>query len=227
MLDTVTDTAVALRDVRKVYGRGESAVVALDGVDLAFARGSFTAVMGPSGSGKSTFLNVAAGLDRPSAGSVFLGGLDLSGLSEKRLTVLRRERVGFVFQAFNLMPALTVAQNIGLPLRLAGRRPDRGWMREVVARVGLQQRLRHRPAQLSGGQQQRVAIARALVTRPEVLFADEPTGALDTHTSAEILALLREVVDADGQTVVMVTHDPVAAGYADRSVHFEDGRVVD
>jgi putative ABC transport system ATP-binding protein len=226
MLDTVTDTAVALRDVRKVYGRGESAVVALDGVDLAFARGSFTAVMGPSGSGKSTFLNVAAGLDRPSSGSVTLGGIDLAGLSEKRLTVLRRERVGFVFQAFNLMPSLTVAQNITLPLRLAGRRPDRGWMREVVERVGLSKRVRHRPAQLSGGQQQRVAIARALVTRPEVLFADEPTGALDTHTSAEILALLREIVDRDGQTVVMVTHDPVAAEYADRSVHFEDGRVV-
>jgi putative ABC transport system ATP-binding protein len=226
MLDTVTDTAVALQGVSKVYGRGENAVVALDGVDLAFARGSFTAVMGPSGSGKSTFLNVAAGLDRPSSGSVFLGGLDLSGLSEKRLTVLRRERVGFVFQAFNLMPALTVAQNIGLPLRLAGRRPDRAWMREVVERVGLSPRLRHRPAQLSGGQQQRVAIARALVTRPEVLFADEPTGALDTHTSGEILALLREIVDSDGQTVVMVTHDPVAAEHADRSVHFEDGRVV-
>ena len=226
MLDTVTDTAVALQGVRKVYGRGESAVVALDGVDLAFARGSFTAVMGPSGSGKSTFLNVAAGLDRPSAGSIMLGGVDLAGLSEKRLTVLRRERVGFVFQAFNLMPALTVAQNISLPLRLAGRRPDRAWMREVVERTGLAKRLRHRPAQLSGGQQQRVAIARALVTRPEVLFADEPTGALDTHTSAEILALLREIVDRDGQTIVMVTHDPVAAGYADRSVHFEDGRVV-
>ena len=156
-----------------------------------------------------------------------LGGVDLAGLSEKRLTVLRRERVGFVFQAFNLMPALTVAQNITLPLRLAGRRPDRAWMREVVERTGLSQRLRHRPAQLSGGQQQRVAIARALVTRPEVLFADEPTGALDTHTSAEILALLREIVDRDGQTIVMVTHDPVAAEYADRSVHFQDGRVVD
>jgi len=226
MLDTVTDTAVALQGVRKVYGRGESAVVALDGVDLAFARGSFTAVMGPSGSGKSTFLNVAAGLDRPSAGSIMLGGVDLAGLSEKRLTVLRRERVGFVFQAFNLMPALTVAQNISLPLRLAGRRPDRAWMREVIERTGLAKRLRHRPAQLSGGQQQRVAIARALVTRPEVLFADEPTGALDTHTSAEILALLREIVDRDRQTIVMVTHDPVAAEYADRSVHFEDGRVV-
>jgi putative ABC transport system ATP-binding protein len=226
MIDTVTDTAVSLQDVRKVYGRGEGAVVALDGVSLDFARGSFTAIMGPSGSGKSTFLHVAAGLDRPTEGSVRLGGHDLAGLSEKRLTVLRRARVGFVFQAFNLMPALTVEQNISLPLRLDGRRPDRAWTREVVERVGLSNRLKHRPAQLSGGQQQRVAIARALVTRPEVLFADEPTGALDTHTGAEILALLREIVDADGQTVVMVTHDPIAAEYADRSVHFADGRVV-
>jgi putative ABC transport system ATP-binding protein len=226
MIDTVTDTAVSLEDVRKVYGRGEGAVVALDGVSLDFARGSFTAIMGPSGSGKSTFLHVAAGLDRPTEGTVRLGGHDLAGLSEKRLTVLRRARVGFVFQAFNLMPALTVEQNITLPLRLDGRRPDRAWTREVVERVGLSNRLKHRPAQLSGGQQQRVAIARALVTRPEVLFADEPTGALDTHTGAEILALLREIVDADGQTVVMVTHDPVAAEYADRSVHFADGRVV-
>jgi putative ABC transport system ATP-binding protein len=226
MIDTVTDTAVALEGVRKVYGRGEGAVVALDGVSLAFARGSFTALMGPSGSGKSTFLHVAAGLDRPTEGTVRLGGHDLAGLSEKRLTMLRRARVGFVFQAFNLMPALTVEQNISLPLRLDGRRPDRAWSREVVERVGLSSRLKHRPAQLSGGQQQRVAIARALVTRPEVLFADEPTGALDTHTGGEILALLREIVDADGQTVVMVTHDPVAAEYADRSVHFADGRVV-
>jgi putative ABC transport system ATP-binding protein len=226
MIDTVTDTAVSLEGVRKVYGRGEGAVVALDGVSLDFARGSFTAIMGPSGSGKSTFLHVAAGLDRTTEGTVRLGGHDLAGLSEKRLTVLRRARLGFVFQAFNLMPALTVEQNITLPLRLDGRRPDRAWTREVVERVGLSNRLKHRPAQLSGGQQQRVAIARALVTRPEVLFADEPTGALDTHTGAEILALLREIVDADGQTVVMVTHDPVAAEYADRSVHFADGRVV-
>jgi putative ABC transport system ATP-binding protein len=181
--------------------------------------------MGPSGSGKSTFLHVAAGLDRPSAGSVSLGGLELSDLGEKRLAVMRRERVGFVFQAFNLMPALTVAQNIGLPLRLAGRRPPRAWTREVVGRLGLSDRLKHRPAQLSGGQQQRVAIARALVTRPEVLFADEPTGALDTRTGREILALLREIVDADGQTIVMVTHDPVAASHADRVVFLADGRV--
>src|SRR5947209_10973174 len=174
--------AVALRDVRKVFGRGEGAVVALDGVSAALAPGSFTAIMGPSGSGKSTFLNVAAGLDRPSAGSVTLGDTDLTGLSERRLTILRRERIGFVFQAFNLMPSLTVAQNIGLPLRLDHRRPRRSTVREVAARVGLDERLRHRPSHLSGGQQQRVAIARALVTRPEVMFADEPTGALDTRT---------------------------------------------
>jgi putative ABC transport system ATP-binding protein len=216
---------IELTGVSKVYGRGDGAVVALDGVDLSFARESFTAVMGPSGSGKSTFLHVAAGLDRPSAGTVSLAGVELSKLGEKRLAVLRRERVGFVFQAFNLMPALTVAQNIGLPLRLAGKRMDRRWMRSVVARVGLSDRLKHRPAELSGGQQQRVAIARALVTRPEVVFADEPTGALDTRTGREILVLLRELADAEGQTVVMVTHDPVAASYADRVMFLADGRV--
>jgi putative ABC transport system ATP-binding protein len=212
---------IELSGVSKVYGRGESAVRALDDVSLGFGSGTFTAVMGPSGSGKSTFLNVAAGLDRPSSGSVVLGGVELAALSERRLTILRRERVGFVFQAFNLMPALTVAQNISLPLRLDGRRVDRGWMREVVARVGLGDRLRHRPAQLSGGQQQRVAIARALVTRPDVVFADEPTGALDLRTGREILRLLRD----SGQTIVMVTHDPVAASYADRVVFLADGRV--
>jgi putative ABC transport system ATP-binding protein len=180
-----------MRDIRKVYGRGEGAVVALDGINVGLAVGSFTAVMGPSGSGKSTFLNVAAGLDRPSAGSVTLGDTELAGLSERRLTVLRRERIGFVFQAFNLLPSLTVAQNIGLPLRLDGHRPRRSAVREVAARVGLDNRLRHRPSELSGGQQQRVAIARALVTRPDVVFADEPTGALDTRTGHEILALLR------------------------------------
>jgi putative ABC transport system ATP-binding protein len=217
--------AVALRDVRKVYGRGDGAIVALDGVSVALFAGSFTALMGPSGSGKSTFLNVAAGLDRPTAGSVTLGDTDLVALSERRLTVLRRERIGFVFQAFNLLPSLTVAQNIGLPLRLDGRRPRRSTVREAAARVGLEQRLRHRPSQLSGGQQQRVAIARALVSRPDVVFADEPTGALDTRTGHEVLALLREVVDQDGRTVVMVTHDPVAAAYADRVIFLADGRL--
>ncbi len=216
---------VALRNVCKVHGQGDGAVVALDGVSVSLSPGSFTAIMGPSGSGKSTFLHVAAGLDRPSSGTVSLGGVDLAGLSERRLTMLRRERVGFVFQAFNLMPSLTVTQNIALPLRLDGRRPRRSEVREVAARVGLDQRLRHRPSQLSGGQQQRVAIARALVTRPEVVFADEPTGALDTKTGRGVLGLLREVVDADGHTVVMVTHDPTAAAYADRVILLADGRI--
>ncbi|HEY0633638.1 MAG TPA: ABC transporter ATP-binding protein [Thermoleophilaceae bacterium] len=217
--------AVSLRDVRKVHGKGDGAVTALDGISVALARGSFTAIMGPSGSGKSTFLNVAAGLDRPTSGTVSLGETELAGLSERKLTILRRERIGFVFQAFNLMPSLTVTQNIGLPLRLDGRRLRRSEVREVAARVGLGERLRHRPSQLSGGQQQRVAIARALVTRPEVVFADEPTGALDTRTGRGVLALLREVVDGDGATVVMVTHDPAAAAYADRVILLADGRL--
>jgi putative ABC transport system ATP-binding protein len=218
--------AVQLEHVSRVYGRGDGAVVALDGVSLAIPTASFTAVMGPSGSGKSTFLHVAAGLDSPTSGSVRLGGVDVGGLSEAKRTALRRERVGFVFQAFNLLPSLTVEQNLGLPLRLAGRRPDRAWKHEVVARVGLEGRLKRRPAQLSGGQQQRVAIARALLTRPEVVFADEPTGALDTRTGGDILDLLRHVVDEFGQTVVMVTHDPLAAAYADRVLYLADGVVV-
>ncbi len=217
--------AITLRDVSKVHGQGEGAVVALDGVSVGLMPGSFTAIMGPSGSGKSTFLHVAAGLDRPTSGTVALGGTELAGLSERRLTILRRERIGFIFQAFNLLPSLTVAQNIGLPLRLDGRRPRRSEVREVATRVGLGDRLRHRPSQLSGGQQQRVAIARALITRPEVVFADEPTGALDTGSRRGVLALLREVVDADGHTVVMVTHDPVAAAHADRVVLLADGRI--
>src|SRR6187200_1681850 len=221
----VTTPAIGLRDVRKVYGKGEGAVVALDGISLDIAPGSFTAIMGPSGSGKSTFLHVAAGLDRPTSGTVALAGTELAGLSERRLTILRRERIGFVFQAFNLMPSLTVTQNIGLPLRLDGRRPRRSEVRAVAARVGLEERLRHRPAQLSGGQQQRVAIARALITRPEVVFADEPTGALDSRAGRGVLALLREVVDGDGHTVVMVTHDPAAAAHADRVVLLADGRL--
>jgi putative ABC transport system ATP-binding protein len=220
-----TAPAVALRDVRKVHGKGDGAVVALDGVSVELPRGSFTAIMGPSGSGKSTFLNVAAGLDRPTSGTVTLGDVDLARLSERRLTILRRERIGFVFQAFNLLPSLTVAQNIALPMRLDGRRVKRSTVREVAARVGLEKRLRHRPSQISGGQQQRVAIARALVTRPEVVFADEPTGALDTRTGRDVLALLREVVDEDGHTVVMVTHDPVAAAHADSVILLADGRL--
>jgi putative ABC transport system ATP-binding protein len=217
--------AVVLSGVHKVYGKGEGAVTALRDVSLGFDQGSFTAVMGPSGSGKSTFLHAAAGLDQPTEGAVWLGGVELSGLDQTALTVLRRERVGFVFQAFNLMPSLTVTENIGLPVRLGKGRLDREWMREVVARTGLAERLRHRPAELSGGQQQRVAIARPLVTRPDVLFADEPTGALDTTTSREVLELLREVVDTTGQTIVMVTHDPVAAAHADRVVFLADGQV--
>ncbi|QRP46233.1 ABC transporter ATP-binding protein [Amycolatopsis sp. FDAARGOS 1241] len=215
-----TDEAVRLRAVRKVYGR----VAALDDVDLSFPRGGFTAVMGQSGSGKTTFLHCAAGLDRPTAGTVHLDGQDLAALSETQLTKLRRDRVGFVFQAFNLLPALTVEQNVALPLRLAGRRVDKLLVARMLAHVGLAERRRHRPGELSGGQQQRVAIARALLTRPAVLFADEPTGALDTRTAAEVLALLGASVRS-GLTVVMVTHDPVAAAHADRVVFLADGRV--
>jgi putative ABC transport system ATP-binding protein len=219
--------AVSVRGVRRIYGRGGSSVAALNGVDLDFLAGTFTAVMGPSGSGKSTLLHCAAGLDRPTEGTVELAGTDLARLSETALTRLRRGRIGFVFQAFNLVSALTVRENIVLPARLSHRRPNRHRVNEVVARVGLAGRLRHRPAQLSGGEQQRAAIARALVTDPQVIFCDEPTGALDRGTAEEVLMLLRQVVDADGRTVVMVTHDPVAASYADRVVFLADGRVVD
>ncbi|WP_224276056.1 ABC transporter ATP-binding protein [Streptomyces sp. LS1784] len=215
--------AIELRAVRRSYGRGGEAVHALRGVDLALGHGSFTAVMGPSGSGKSTFLQCAAGLDRPTSGEVFLGGEEITGLSENRLTVLRRSRVGFVFQSFNLLPSLTVLQNVLLPLRLAGERQDRGRARELLAQVGLAEHASRRPGQLSGGQQQRVAIARALITRPDVVFADEPTGALDTRTAHEVLGLLRRAVDTMGATVVMVTHDPVAASFADRVVFLADG----
>ncbi|WP_217245503.1 ABC transporter ATP-binding protein [Streptomyces sp. AC602_WCS936] len=220
----MTDDAIQLRSVSRRYGSGDSAVTALDEVSLDFPSGTFTAVMGPSGSGKSTLLQCAAGLDRPTSGSVVVGGTELTGLSERRLTLLRRERIGFVFQAFNLLPSLTAAQNVALPLRLAGRRPSRPRVREALDRVGLADRARHRPTELSGGQQQRVALARALITRPEVLFADEPTGALDSRTGRQVLALLRDMVDREGQTVVMVTHDPVAASYADRVVFLVDGR---
>ncbi|MFC9325141.1 ABC transporter ATP-binding protein [Kitasatospora sp. NPDC057015] len=221
------EAAVSLSAVTKVYGRGAGTVHALRGVSVDIPRGSFTAVMGPSGSGKSTFLHCAAGLDRPSGGTVTLGGSELGGLDETSLTRLRRDRVGFVFQAFNLMPSLTVLQNITLPLLLAGRRPDRDWLERIVERVGLTGRTGHRPSELSGGQQQRVAVARALVTRPEVVFGDEPTGALDTVTAKEVLGLLRQTVDELGQTVVMVTHDPVAASYADTVLFLADGDLVD
>ncbi|MGW4031408.1 ABC transporter ATP-binding protein [Streptomyces sp. NPDC004838] len=219
--------AVELRGVRRQYGRGSGAVHALAGVDLALARGTFTAIMGPSGSGKSTFLQCAAGLDRPSAGSVRLGGTEITGMSENELTELRRSRLGFVFQAFNLLPSLTVEQNVLLPMRLAGQRQDRRRAAAVLTRVGLADKARRRPGELSGGQQQRVAVARALVTSPDVVFADEPTGALDTGTAAEVLGLLRHAVDSLGATVVMVTHDPVAAAWADRVLFLADGSFAD
>jgi putative ABC transport system ATP-binding protein len=219
--------SVRLESVTKVYGRGESSVAALRDVSLGFPRGSFTAVMGPSGSGKSTFLHCAAGLDRPTSGSVYLGDLDLGSMNEDGLSRLRRERVGFVFQAFNLVPSLTAAQNITLPLRLAKRRPDAAWLGEVIERVGLTHRVDHKPGELSGGQQQRIAIARALVGRPTVVFADEPTGALDMRTGKEVLALLRQAVDDLNQTVIMVTHDPTAAAQADTVVFLADGAIVD
>ncbi|MFI1581895.1 ABC transporter ATP-binding protein [Embleya sp. NPDC020630] len=218
-------SAVRLEAVAKAYGRGAEAVHALRGVDLDIPRGTFTAVMGPSGSGKSTFLHCAAGLDKPDSGRVLLGDDDLTAMNENQLTRLRRTRLGFVFQAFNLLPSLTVEKNVLLPLRLAGQRPERGRAAEMLGMVGLHEHAGRRPAQLSGGQQQRVAIARALVTRPDVLFADEPTGALDTTTAAEVLALLRRAVDDTGATVVMVTHDPVAASYADRVVFLAEGNL--
>ncbi|MEV6261565.1 ABC transporter ATP-binding protein [Streptomyces sp. NPDC051784] len=218
--------AIRLDSVTRSYGRAADTVDALDSVSLTLSRGSFTAIMGPSGSGKSTLLQCMAGLDRPTSGRVFLGSTDLTGLSERKLTLLRRERIGFVFQAFNLMPALTAEQNVALPLRLAGRRPRRAEVREVLERVGLASRAGHRPTELSGGQQQRVALARALVTRPEILFGDEPTGALDSRTGRQVMELLRSMADA-GQTVTMVTHDPVAASYADRVVLLADGSLRD
>jgi len=219
--------AVALHDVTKTYAGGEGRVRALDEVSVVFEPGTFTAIMGPSGSGKTTLIQVAAGLDRPDRGSVRIGDTELTGMREPRLARLRRQRVGFVFQSFNLLPTLTAAQNVVLPLRLAGQRPRRRTAREALARVGLADRGRHRPAQLSGGQQQRVAIARALVTEPDVIFADEPTGALDRRSAREVLGILREATDRDGRTLVMVTHDPVAAAVADRVVFLADGRIVD
>ncbi|MEU4604530.1 ABC transporter ATP-binding protein [Kribbella sp. NPDC023972] len=218
-----TEHSVVLHDVRRVYGRGANAVTALDGISINFSAGTFTAVMGPSGSGKSTFLHCAAGLDRPTSGSVLIDGQPLAELNERKLTELRRDRIGFVFQSFNLLPTLTVWQNVCLPQELDGRRVNRAAVREVLDRVGLDGRHQHRPGELSGGQQQRVAIARALVARPAVIFADEPTGALDTQTAADVLELLREPVRTQGQTVVMVTHDPVAASYADQVVFLADG----
>ncbi len=219
--------AVVLDGVTKIYGRGEGRVRALDDVSVAFESGTFTAIMGPSGSGKTTLVQAAAGLDRPDRGSVRIGDAELTGMREPRLARLRRRRVGFVFQSFNLLPSLTAEQNVVLPLRLAGRRPRRRDAREALARVGLGDRARHRSAQLSGGQQQRVAIARALICEPDVIFADEPTGALDTHSAREVLGILRQATDREGRMLVMVTHDPVAAAVADRVLFLADGRIVD
>ncbi|KOU34751.1 hypothetical protein ADK51_06320 [Streptomyces sp. WM6368] len=211
----------------KVYGSGDTRVVALERVSVSFREAEFTAIMGPSGCGKSTLMHCAAGLDSVSSGSVRIGTTELGGLGDRQLTELRRDRVGFIFQAFNLLPTLTALENITLPLSIAGRRPDRQWLERVVSMVGLSERLDHRPGQLSGGQQQRVAVARALVTRPAIVFGDEPTGNLDSRAGAQVLGFLRDSVRELGQTVVMVTHDPVAAGFADRVVFLSDGRLVD
>ena len=217
--------AVRTEGISKTYGSGDTRIHALAEVTAHFERGRFTAIMGPSGSGKSTLLHCLAGLDRPAAGTVLLGDVDLTRLGDKELTRLRRDRIGFVFQAFNLVPTLSTLENITLPINLAGRRPDQEWLDTVVDAVGLRDRLGHRPPELSGGQQQRVACARALATRPDVVFADEPTGNLDSHSSADVLGFLHRSVRDFGQTVVMVTHDPAAASYADRVLFLADGRV--
>ncbi len=222
-----TDIAAAALDLVKLYGSGDTQVKALDGVSAEFAKGEFTAIMGPSGSGKSTLMHCLAGLDSASAGQVRIGDTALTGLSDKQMTALRRDRIGFVFQAFNLVPTLTALENITLPLDIAGRKADQEWLDTVVKRLGLGDRLDHRPSELSGGQQQRVACARALVGKPEIIFGDEPTGNLDSHSSGEVLSILRASVDEFNQTVVIVTHDPRAAAYADRVVFLADGRIVD
>jgi putative ABC transport system ATP-binding protein len=213
--------------VTKLYGAGDASVAALDDVTVALDRGRFTAIMGPSGSGKSTLLHMLAGLDRPTSGEVYLGDTEITSLRDRKLTTLRRDRIGFIFQSFNLLPTLTAAENIVLPMRIAGRRPDPDWVASIVETIGLTGRLEHRPSQLSGGQQQRVAAARALASRPEIVFADEPTGALDSRSGTELLRFLRSAVDELGQTVVMVTHDPSAAAYADRVLFLADGHIVD
>jgi putative ABC transport system ATP-binding protein len=222
-------TAVAARAVKasKIYGKGDTEVRALDSIDVEFARAQYTAIMGPSGSGKSTLLHCLAGLDSLTSGHVYLGDIDLSTLSDKEVTRVRRDRVGFVFQTFNLLPTLTALENITLPIALAGRKPDAAWLDRIVDTVGLRDRLAHRPSELSGGQQQRVAVARALVTRPEIIFADEPTGNLDSRASAEILGFMKRAVEEFGQTIVMVTHDPRSASYSNRVVFLADGHIVD
>ncbi|MEV7414106.1 ABC transporter ATP-binding protein [Streptomyces sp. NPDC089919] len=225
--DSGRGTAARARALTKAYGTGETTVLALDAVDVDIDRGRFTAVMGPSGSGKSTLMHCLAGLDTVSAGGVWIGDTEITGLRERELTRLRRDRIGFMFQSFNLLPTLSAAENITLPMDIAGRRPDQEWLDRVIDTLGLRDRLRHRPNQLSGGQQQRVACARALASRPELIFADEPTGNLDSRAGAEVLAFLREAVDSLGQTVVMVTHDPSAAACADLVLFLADGRIVD
>jgi putative ABC transport system ATP-binding protein len=222
-----TDAVASARGLVKVYGKDEAQVRALNGVDVDLGRGRFTAILGPSGSGKSTLMHCMAALDVPSAGSVVIDGVEVNGLKDTALTKLRRDRVGFVFQAYNLVPTLTAEENITLPLDIAGRKVDKEWFDLIVDTVGLRDRLSHRPSQLSGGQQQRVACARALASRPAIVFADEPTGNLDSRASAEILGFLRRSVDEFGQSIVIVTHDPVAAGYADRALFLADGRIVD
>ncbi|MFF0745881.1 ABC transporter ATP-binding protein [Streptomyces sp. NPDC004111] len=224
---TSVQDAVELHGVRKVHGTGDHAVTALDSISIGFPRGTFTAIMGPSGSGKSTLLQCAAGLEQPTEGQIVLAGVDIGKQNEKQRTELRRKHIGFVFQAFNLVESLTAAQNVELPSRFAGRKVDPKAVTDALASVGLAERAGHRPSQLSGGQQQRVALARALVTRPDVLFADEPTGALDTVTSKEVLRMMRMLVDQEGQTTLMVTHDPVAASMADVVVFIKDGRIAD
>src|SRR4051812_7304241 len=223
---TITRSAARAANVSKAYGDGDAAVHALDDVSVSLAAGEFTAIMGPSGSGKSTLLHVLAGLDRPTSGEIYVGDTEITSLGDKALTLLRRDQIGFIFQSFNLLPTLTAAENIVLPIRIAGREPDAAWVASIVETVGLTTRLGHRPTQLSGGQQQRVAAARALASRPQIVFADEPTGALDSTSGGELLAFLRAAVDDFGQTVVMVTHDPVAASYADRVIVLADGLVV-
>jgi putative ABC transport system ATP-binding protein len=217
---------VAATDLRRRYGEGEAAIDALDGVSVAFPKGRFAAIMGPSGSGKSTLMHILAGLDRPTSGTVSVDGVELTALDDKRLTMLRRDRIGFIFQTFNLLPVLSAEENILLPLSIAGRGPDRDWYERLIDTIGIRDRLSHRPAEMSGGQQQRVAVARALVSRPAVVFADEPTGNLDSKSSGDVLALLRQAVDDFGQTVVMVTHDAHAASFADRLLVLADGRIV-
>ncbi|TDC77538.1 ABC transporter ATP-binding protein [Actinomadura sp. 7K507] len=221
------DFAARTQQIAKVYGRGDAQVVALDGVTVGIPRGRFTAIMGPSGSGKSTLMHCMAGLDSVDSGEVFIGDTELTRLKDKQLTRLRRDKVGFIFQAFNLVPTLTALENITLPMDIAGRKPDKQWLDTVVDTVGLRPRLKHRPSELSGGQQQRVACARALAARPEIIFADEPTGNLDSRSGAEVLGFLRDSVRRMGQTIVMVTHDPSAAAYADQVLFLSDGQIVD